>query len=77
MDAPYDITNGRTKPASFQFLSASWSSASARVAAWFAARREIAAVTWRLEGLGERDLADIGLTRADIPAVARGHLPRS
>jgi uncharacterized protein YjiS (DUF1127 family) len=77
MDAPYDFTNGRIEPVSFQFFSTAWSRTGACLAAWMAARMEISAVTWRLESLGERELADIGVTRADIPAVARGHLRRS
>ena len=76
MDAPYDITNGRIEPVSFQIFFAGWSNAGARVRAWLTTRREIADATWRLEALGERELADIGVTRADIPAVARGHLRR-
>lgn len=37
-----------------------------------AQRREVARITRELQGYTERQLADLGLSRADIPDVARG-----
>ncbi len=43
-----------------------------RVRAWFAARRRIHRVVRELSLHSDRDLADMGLSRSDIPIVARG-----
>lgn len=40
-------------------------------AAWSAERRAYREAVFELEQLSERDLADIGIARADIPSVAR------
>jgi len=37
-----------------------------------AQRREIARITRELQGYTDRQLGDLGLSRADIPDVARG-----
>ena len=49
-------------------IKALWHRLSAPMRAFF--EREL--VLRELHGLSERDLADIGLNRADIPAVVRG-----
>jgi len=43
-----------------------------RIGDWIEARRARRAITFELSQLDDRELADIGLTRSDIPAVARG-----
>jgi uncharacterized protein YjiS (DUF1127 family) len=43
-----------------------------RPRAWLANRGQIARITRELSCHSDRDLADMGLTRSDIPAVARG-----
>jgi len=40
--------------------------------AWRARQREIAQITRELESMNNRELAELGLCRSDIPAVARG-----
>ncbi|WP_088347174.1 MULTISPECIES: DUF1127 domain-containing protein [Rhodomicrobium] len=40
-------------------------------AAWSAERRAYRQAVFELEQLSERDLADIGIARADIPSIAR------
>lgn len=42
----------------------------------FARRAEIRKLTRELEAMSDHDLADIGISRADIPRVARGELRR-
>jgi uncharacterized protein YjiS (DUF1127 family) len=44
----------------------------ARVAKWREQRRSYQQLLFELEGLSDRDLADIGISRFDIPAIARG-----
>jgi uncharacterized protein YjiS (DUF1127 family) len=44
----------------------------ARVAKWREQRRNYHQVLFELEQLTDRDLADIGINRSDIAAVARG-----
>jgi uncharacterized protein YjiS (DUF1127 family) len=39
---------------------------------WNARRQEIARITRELESMSNRELAELGLCRSDIPAVARG-----
>jgi uncharacterized protein YjiS (DUF1127 family) len=39
---------------------------------WRARRQEIARITRELETFNDRELADLGLSWSDIPAVARG-----
>lgn len=48
----------------------------ARFAAWNQRRRTIARVTRELETYSERQLHDLGLSRSDIPDVARGRITR-
>lgn len=42
----------------------------AGLAGWFARRRAVRSALAELEALSDRDLADVGLTRADVPRVA-------
>ena len=72
MIAPYDVTTGLPHAVSLQGFSLGF----ARVGAWIAERRKIARITRELNRYSVRDLADMGLTRGDIPAVARGRMPR-
>lgn len=48
----------------------------ARLNAWRSKRREIARIEFELRTYTERNLADLGLTAYDIPAVARGQYRR-
>ncbi len=48
----------------------------ARLNAWRGKRREIARIEFELGTYTERNLADLGLTSSDIPAVARGQYRR-
>lgn len=48
-----------------------------RFAAWFKARNAAAATRRDLSAMSDHELADIGLRRWDIDAVARGQSPRS
>jgi uncharacterized protein YjiS (DUF1127 family) len=47
-----------------------------RLAAWWDERRRIARTIDELEQLSDHELADIGITRADIVRVARGSVRR-
>lgn len=47
-----------------------------RFAAWNERRRTIARITRELNTYTERQLADLGLSRGDIPDVARGRITR-
>jgi uncharacterized protein YjiS (DUF1127 family) len=46
-------------------------------ASWLRRRRQYHAAVRELAALDERMLKDIGITRGDIPAVARGQFSRS
>ena len=48
----------------------------ARVATWNQRRKTIARVTRELNTYSDRQLADLGLSRGDIPDVARGRITR-
>jgi uncharacterized protein YjiS (DUF1127 family) len=48
-----------------------------RVRGWLARRREIARIEFELNTYSDRHLADLGLTRGDIPMVARGRFRRA
>lgn len=41
-----------------------------------AQRREVARITHELSGYTDRELAELGLSRSDIPEVARGSFRR-
>ena len=43
---------------------------------WLGRRREIARIEFELNTYSERHLADLGLTRGDVPEVARGRFRR-
>ena len=73
MDLPYNVTNGRPEPVSLSGLASGFSA----LRTWTAERRRIGQITRELNRYSDRDLSDMGLTRGDIPAVARGLLPRS
>ncbi len=51
-------------------------SLSERFARWNERRRTIARVTHELNTYTDRQLADLGLCRSDIPDVARGRITR-
>ena len=44
---------------------------------WLESRRRVTAVRLHLEAMTDHQLRDIGLTRFDIEAVARGNSPRA
>ena len=48
-----------------------------RYRAWSARRRQVNRVTAELNSYTERQLADLGLCKSDIPAVARGEFRRA
>ncbi len=74
MDAPYDLTTGLPERVTFrgQTLGNGLSQFFAPVAAWFARQHRIDQMIRTLNQRSDRQLADMGLSRADIPAVARG-----
>ncbi len=72
MDAPYDITTRRAEAVSLTGPSLLFN----RINEWLAERRRVGQISRELYRYADRDLADMGLTRGDIPAVARGSLPR-
>ncbi len=72
MDAPYDATTGHPDTISFRDVSTGFG----RIGVWLAERRKIGRLTRELNRYSDRDLGDMGLTRGDIPAVARGRFPR-
>jgi len=74
MDAPYNLTTGLPERVSFPDLSIDSGIARlfARVSNWFAQQRRIDEITRTLSRRTDRQLADMGLTREDIPTVARG-----
>ena len=45
--------------------------------AWRARRQDIARITRELEGYSDGELAELGLGRGDIPAVARDSFARA
>ena len=47
------------------------------VVAWLAERRQRAAIRRRLELLDPRDLRDLGISRYDFDAIARGEVTRA
>jgi uncharacterized protein YjiS (DUF1127 family) len=51
-------------------------SAARRLHDWWKARQATAAAWRDLSQMSDSELSDIGLRRADIEAVARGHSPR-
>ena len=46
------------------------------VRAFWVARREVARIARELNAHNDKQLADMGITRADIPAIARGTFRR-
>jgi uncharacterized protein YjiS (DUF1127 family) len=44
---------------------------------WLESRRRVTAVRLHLEAMTDHQLRDIGMTRFDIEAVARGNSPRA
>jgi uncharacterized protein YjiS (DUF1127 family) len=44
----------------------------ARFEGWMAERRERAELVRTLRMMGERDLRDVGISRADFPAIVEG-----
>lgn len=71
MDVPYNVVTGQPEAASLQGFTLP-----RRIRAWLAGRRAAARVAAELQQYSDRELLDIGLTRADIPAVARGESRR-
>ena len=70
MDAPYQTTT--RYPQSLVFAGFNLD----RIGRWIGERRRIARTVRELETYSDRELADMGLSRTDIPAVARGELRR-
>jgi uncharacterized protein YjiS (DUF1127 family) len=56
---------------------ARWLTLMQRFADWRATRRRRARVALELQSYGDRELEDIGVTRADIPAVVAGTFQRT
>lgn len=48
----------------------------ARIGTWFARRRATSQAFRELSELNDRELADLGIARADIPAVVNGTFKR-
>jgi len=70
MDAPYDTTTGYPQTVGFAALGFG------RIGDWIAERRRLSRTIRELNAYSDRELADMGLTRNDIPLVARGLLRR-
>jgi len=70
MDAPYNFVTGLPEQVSFRGPDVG--GLFARVSGWFAKQRRIDQITRTLNRRSDRQLADMGLTREDIPRVARG-----
>jgi len=78
MDAPYNLTTGLPEQVSFRGLNAgagfirAVARAVAPIRAWIEKQHRIDQIERTLNRRSDRQLADMGLTREDIPAVARG-----
>ncbi len=70
MNAPYNIATGLPEQVSFR--GPDLGGLTSRVSAWFARQRKIDQISRTLNRRTDRQLADMGLTREDIPRVARG-----
>jgi len=62
------LTKGFTRAA----ITLDWAQLRQQFQTWNARRREVARITRELESMSNRELAELGLCRSDIPAVARG-----
>ncbi len=74
MDAPYNLATGLPEQVSFVGPAAKdvLSRLLRPVTAWIVRRHRVDQISRALNRRTDRQLADMGLTRADIPAVARG-----
>ncbi len=78
MDAPYNLVTGLPEQVSFRGLNVgngivrAVSRAIAPIRAWIEKQHRIDQIERTLNRRSDRQLADMGLTREDIPAVARG-----
>ncbi|HEX3346770.1 MAG TPA: DUF1127 domain-containing protein [Acetobacteraceae bacterium] len=70
MDAPYDTTTGY--PHTITMAGTGFG----RIGRWLSERRRIGRTMAELQRYTDRELADMGLARSDIPLVARGLLQR-
>lgn len=70
------LTHETARLAAFDGLAEAPRTVRNRVRDWLARRREIARIEFELGTYSDRHLADLGLTRGDIPAVARGRFRR-
>jgi uncharacterized protein YjiS (DUF1127 family) len=75
MDAVYGTTAGYSRT-TIGTTGATGETGFGRFGAWLAERRRAARTKRELMAYSDRELADMGLTRADIPRVARGQLTR-
>ena len=55
---------------------ASFAAVAGRLHAWLARRREAARITRELGTYSDHGLADLGLSRSDIPSIAHGRMWR-
>ena len=60
----------------FGTVSAPFNGLAERYRTWAARRQQVARTTLELQSYTDRQLADLGLTRSDIPQVARGTFRR-
>jgi uncharacterized protein YjiS (DUF1127 family) len=67
MNAIVGAVRGATSVSAFDRLAANFR-------AWRERRREIARITRELECYTDRELAELGFCRSDIPDIARGHV---
>ncbi len=70
------LTHDTARLSTFDGLASARNGMLQRFRDWSGRRREIARVTFELNTYSDRHLADLGLTRADIPEVARGRFRR-
>jgi uncharacterized protein YjiS (DUF1127 family) len=70
------LTHDTARLSAFDGLTSGRNGLAERVRAWMGRRREIARVEFELGTYSDRHLADLGLTRGDIPEVARGRFRR-
>ena len=70
------LTHDTARLSTFDGIAASRDRLTSRMRDWMGRRREIARVEFELSTYSDRHLADLGLTRGDIPSVARGNFRR-
>jgi uncharacterized protein YjiS (DUF1127 family) len=73
MEALYNTATGLPETVTFSGTKFGFG----RIGQWINERRRISRIARELNRYSDRDLADMGMTRGDIPAVARGVFPRA